>query len=61
MEGDFMAANVGAHGNSTASSTSDSTYTDPELDELTEREREVHQPADGENACGTYSGEDQCT
>lgn len=41
MEGDFMAANVGAHGNSTASSTSDSTYTDPELDELTDREREV--------------------
>lgn len=37
MEGDFMAANVGAHGNS----TSDSTYTDPELDELTDREREV--------------------
>ena len=36
MEGDFMAANVGAHGNSTAS-----TYTDPELDELTDREREV--------------------
>lgn len=36
-----MAANVGAHGNSTASSTSDSTYTDPELDELTDREREV--------------------
>ena len=36
MEGDFMAANVGAHGNSTASSTSDSTYT-----ELTDREREV--------------------
>ena len=34
MEGDFMAANVSAHGNSTASSTSDSTYTDPELDEL---------------------------
>lgn len=40
MEGDFMAANVGAHGNP-ASSTSDSTYTDPELDELTDREREV--------------------
>ena len=32
---------LGAHGNSTASSTSDSTYTDPELDELTDREREV--------------------
>ena len=34
-------SNVVAHGNSTASSTSDSTYTDPELDELTDREREV--------------------
>ena len=41
MEGDFMAANVGAHGNSAAASTFDSTYTDPELDELTDREREV--------------------
>ena len=41
MEGDFMAANVGAHRNSAAASTFDSTYTDPELDELTDREREV--------------------
>lgn len=42
MEGDFMAANVGAHGNSAAASTFDSTRIPiPELDDLTDREREV--------------------
>ena len=41
MEGDFMAANVGRPENSATTSTTDSTYTDPELDELTDREREV--------------------
>ena len=41
MEGDFMAANVGRPENSATTSTTDSTYTDPELDDLTDREREV--------------------
>ena len=41
MEGDFMAANVGRPENSATTSTTDSTYTDPELDDLTNREREV--------------------
>ena len=41
MEGDFMAANVGRPENSATTSATDSTYTDPELDELTDREREV--------------------
>ena len=41
MEGDFMAANVGRPENSATTSTTDSTYTDPELDDLTDREREI--------------------
>ena len=41
MEGDFMAANVGRPENSATTSATDSTYTDPELDDLTDREREV--------------------
>lgn len=41
MEGDFMATNVGRPENSATTSATDSTYTDPELDELTDREREV--------------------
>lgn len=41
MEGDFMAANVGRPENSATTSATDSIYTDPELDELTDREREV--------------------
>lgn len=36
-----MAANVGRPENSATTSTTDSTYTDPELDDLTDREREV--------------------
>ena len=42
MEGDFMAANVGAHWKfRMLLPLLMSTYTDPELDELTDREREV--------------------
>lgn len=41
MEGDFMASGTGTSGNSADTSAADTTYTDPELDELTDREREV--------------------
>ena len=74
MDGSFASAATTQPASVTSTSVSMApAYTDPELDELTDREREVlieiahglsnqavHQPAYRENACRAYSVENQC-